>query len=92
MEDTESNKPEKICKCGPVQAAVWSDSRIIDDTLVEVHSIKISKSYKDGEQWKYTNTFNIEDLPKISIAAMEIYRFFRIQISELDNIQSNSKS
>lgn len=82
MEEKINKNPIKVFTCGPVKAAIWSDSRIIDDTLVEVHSIKIDRSYKDGDQWKHTDSFNIEDLPKVALVAMEAYRHVRLRTFE----------
>ena len=81
MKNVVTKKPVKVFNCGPVKAAIWSDSRIVNDVMVEVHSIKIDKSYKDGDEWKNTNTFNAEDLPKVSLMAMEVYKFLRIKVS-----------
>ena len=80
MEKTTNKNPIKVFSCGPVKAAIWSDSRIVNDTLVEMHSIKIDRSYKDEDGgWKSTNTFNVEDLPKVGIVAMEAYKFLRMR-------------
>jgi len=86
MEDTAKNNPIKVFSCGRIKAAIWSDSKIVNDTLVEVHPIKIDKSYyKDGEGPKYTTTFSAEDLPKVAILAMESYKFLRVRESEQNN-------
>lgn len=85
MEETANKNPIKVFSCGPVKAAIWSDSRIINDALVEVHSIKIDRSYKDGDEWKHTNTFNTEDLPKVAMVATEAYKFLRVRSSGQDD-------
>ena len=85
MENTVKKNPIKVFSCGAVKAAVWCDSKIIDYNMVDLHSIKIDKSYKDGDEWKNTNTFNAEDLPKVSVVAMEVYKFLRIKVSENNN-------
>lgn len=87
MENTVEKNPIKVFRCGHVKAAIWSNSRIIDDTLTEVHSIKIDRSYKDkdSDEWKNTNTFNTEDLPKVTVVAMEAYKFIRLKTNGGDN-------
>ena len=87
MENTVEKNPIKVFRCGHVKAAIWSNSRIIDDTLTEVHSIKIDRSYKDkdSDEWKNTNTFNTEDLPKVTLVAMEAYKFIRLKTNGMDN-------
>lgn len=84
MEETVKKNPIKVFRCGPVKAAIWFNSRITDDTLVEVHAIKIDRSYKDrdSDEWKSTNIFNAEDLPKVATVAMEAYKAIRVQESE----------
>lgn len=84
MEKKTEKSPAKVFSCGPVKAAIWSGSRIVNDTLVEMHSIRIDKSYKDKEtgQWNSTHTFNAEDLPKVATVATEAYRFLRMRSFE----------
>lgn len=90
MENTVTKKPIKVFSCGSVRAAIWLDSRIIDDAMVEIHSIKIDKSYKDSDsnEWKHTNIFNVEDMPKVAVLAMEVYKILRVKTSE-NNIVSD---
>lgn len=96
MENTVKKSPLNVFNCGPIKAAIWSDSRIVNGSLVDIPSIRIDKSYKDNgsDEWKYTNTFNVEDLPKVSVLAMEVYKFLRVKtsknnnLSEQDNIQN----
>jgi hypothetical protein len=92
MENTVKKSPLNVFKCGPIRVAIWLDSRIIDDAVVEIHSIRIDKSYKDkdGNEWKYTNTFNVEDLPKVAVLAMEVYKFLRVKTSENNNVSEQN--
>lgn len=92
MENVVKKNPIKVFSCGAVKAAIWLGSRIIDDDLIEIHYIKIDKSYKDKDssEWKYTNTFNAEDLPKVSVVAMEVYKFLRIKVSENNNLSEQN--
>jgi hypothetical protein len=79
----ESNKkpPHEVLACGAVSVAAWVENRIIDNEVVEVHSIKFDRSYKDKDdgQWKHTDTFNTEDLPKVAMVAMELYKRLRLR-------------
>jgi hypothetical protein len=85
MENTIKKKPIKVFQCGSVKAAIWVDSKVLNNAMVELHSIKFNRCYKEDEEWKYTNTFNAEDLPKLSVVAMEAYKFIRLQSSEQNN-------
>lgn len=77
--------PIKTFRCGAITAAVWLESKVIDQALVEMHSIKITKSYKDGEEWKYTHSLSVEDLPKVALVANEAYKFIRLRVSDKDS-------
>jgi hypothetical protein len=92
MENTVKKNPIKVFSCGVVKAAIWSDPRIVNDTMAEIHSIRIDKSYKDSDsnEWKYTNTFNAEDLPKVAVLAMEVYKFLRVKVSENNNVSEQN--
>ena len=46
------------------------------------YSITIDKAYKDGEEWKHTNSFAAEDLPKVALVAIEAYRYLRLRSSD----------
>jgi len=86
MDETIKKNPVKVFRCGPVRAAIWSDSRVMDNSLVELHSVKITRSYKDKDngEWKHTPAFNAEDLPKVALVAMEAYKFIRLRSPEPD--------
>lgn len=85
MEDDTKRKPCRVLRCGAVQAAVWVDSRVVNDKLVESHSVRIERTYRSGETWAYTNSFNAEDLPKVFVVAMEAYKFIRLKASGNDD-------
>jgi len=82
MQEEMRNKPSKVFRCGAVQAAIWTNQRVMDDAVVEVHSIRIDKSYREGDQWKRTTSLAAEDLPKVSVVAMASYRHLRLRSSE----------
>lgn len=81
------NKPEKRIRCGAISASIWVDRKTVEGRDVEYHSISITKSYKDGDQWKHTNSFNTEDLPKVALVATEAYKHIRLQFSESIDVE-----
>lgn len=87
MEKTAKKKPNKVFSCGPVKAAIWLNCLEKNGTLVEIHSIRINKSYKDKEndEWKTTGSLSAEDLPKVAVVAMEAYKYIRMRSSEEDS-------
>lgn len=49
-----STKPVKKFRCGNVTVAVWKNE--------EFHSVTLQKSYKDGEEWKNTDSLSSGDI------------------------------
>jgi len=72
------SKPEKRLKCGPITASIWSDGKTMQGEIVKFYSININKAYKDGDTWKHTTSFAVEDLPKVALVANEAYRYLRL--------------
>ena len=79
------SEPVKKFLCGSVTASVWSNPKIVDEEMVEIPSIRINKSYKDGEEWKYTHSFTVEDLPKVAMVANEVYKYLRLRTFEVED-------
>ena len=72
-------KPEKKFNCGPVAASIWAKTKKVEGDTVKFYSVTITKAYKEGEDWKYTNSFDIEDMPKIALVANEAYKYIRLK-------------
>ena len=72
-------KPERKFSCGSITASLWTRTKVVNGETLTFHSLAINKAYKDGEDWKYTNSFNIEDLPKVALVANEAYRHVRLR-------------
>jgi hypothetical protein len=81
-ENDVKTRPLRVIRCGAVAAAIWVDHRVINDAVVKVHSIRITKNYRQGDEWKRTTTFATEDLPKMAVVAMEAYKFLRLRSEE----------
>ena len=85
MADQVKSRPIKVFHCGAVKAAIGVDDRRVDNTVVQIHSIQITKSYKDGDDWRHTSTLAVDDLPKAVTVLTEAYRFIRVWSEEPDN-------
>jgi len=92
MENQIKRNPIKVFTFGALKAAVWADSRVVNNSIVEMHSVKIDRTYKDKEsnEWKHTDTFHAEDLPKLAVLATEVYKWLRLRSFEPESEQ-NSK-
>ena len=76
------NKPEKKFHCGSVSASIWTNTKTVHGETVKFHSVTINKTFKEGDEWKYTNSFNIEDLPKVALVANEAYKYIRLKSTD----------
>jgi hypothetical protein len=77
-------KPEKKFKCGSVSASIWANTKTTHGETVKFKSATINKAFKDGDEWKYTDSFNIEDLPKVVLVATEAYKYIRLKSTDSD--------
>ena len=72
-------KPEKKFNCGSISASIWANSKVVNGETVKLYSVTINKAFKEGDEWKHTNSFNIEDLPKVALVATEAYKYVRLR-------------
>ncbi len=57
-----NNKPVHEVRLGRVKAAVWENS-----TSNGVrHNVTVQRIYRDGEQWKTSDSFGRDDLPLVA--------------------------
>ena len=84
--------PIKKLGCGPVNVAVWLNTTKKDNEIVGYYSSKFTKSYKDNNtsEWKHTDSFGLEDLPKLALLANEIYKEFRCRSYEVGERENQS--
>ena len=73
------NKPEKNFRCGSICASIWANVRDVEGQTVSFYSVRIDKAFKDGDVWKHTSTFSVDDLPKVALVANEAYRFIALK-------------
>ncbi len=75
-------KPEKKFSCGSISASIWANTKVVNSETVKFYSVTINKAYKEGDEWIYTNSFNIEDLPKVALVANEANKYIRLYSPE----------
>lgn len=51
------SKPVKVIRIGPLSVSIWE--RLHEDTTF--YTVSCSRSYKDQEEWKYSDSFNRDD-------------------------------
>lgn len=77
-------QPEKKFNCGPISASIWVKTKIVEGDTLKLYSVTINKAYKEDEDWKHTNSFNIEDLPNVALVANEAYKYIRLTSTNSD--------
>mgnify|MGYP001618752138 CR=1 FL=1 len=60
-----ASKPVHKIRIGNVQAAVWAN----DGTNGPWHNVTFSRSFKQGDEWKSSSSFNRDDLLVLSKVA-----------------------
>ncbi|MDF1816416.1 MAG: hypothetical protein P1V20_29720 [Verrucomicrobiales bacterium] len=69
-------RPETSFRAGGVKATVWSNQTKDGNTYF---SVSLSRSYKDGDEWKETNTYYRDDLPKIEMVSRKAFEFIHME-------------
>lgn len=84
MENTEKKPPVKVFRSGPVKAAVWLRTVTRDGVDTQIHSVKISKSYRNKESGKWENTQHLflSDLPRAAMLMAEVWRHYGVSTHE----------
>jgi hypothetical protein len=60
-----ANAPVHEVRMGSIKAAIWAN----DTKNGSRHSVKITRLYKDGDDWRTADTFGRDDLPLVEKAA-----------------------
>ena len=75
-------KPEKKFSCGPISASIWANTKTVTGETVKFYSVTINKAFKEDEEWKHTNSFDVEDLPKVVLVANEVYKYIKLKSTD----------
>jgi len=73
-------KPIFSVRVGAIQFAIFEN----ETAKGPMRSVTINKSYKDGETWKTTQSFKVQDMPLIELGLKEIMRFQYLKNDEED--------
>ena len=66
-------KPEKIIRAGAVRASIWKNTS--KNGQDEYYSIVLERRYKDGDEWKSTNRYGANDLPKAQLVLAKSFEY-----------------
>jgi hypothetical protein len=69
------NRPVHVVRFGTVKAAVWRNMVDMGNASRPMYNVTVSRSYKDGEEWKDSSSFGPEDLLPLAKALDEAHTF-----------------
>ena len=62
-------KPINEIRVGNIKAATWQNK--VGDSVR--HNVTFTRIYKDGDQWKTSDSFGRDELPRLILAAQKAY-------------------
>ena len=69
-------KPEKTFEKGSCRAAIFYNEVEKDGKELRIPKVVVTRNYMDNDnEWKTTNSFNINDLPKLIMVATKAYDY-----------------
>lgn len=63
-------KPEKVIRFGAISASVFVNEIDTGSGKKTVRNVKLQRRYRQGNEWKTSNSFTLADLPT-AIAVLE---------------------
>lgn len=68
-QNTDHKRPEQSLRYGPVEAAIWRNHGENGDFL----NTTFTRHYRQGDDWKQTDSFREQDLPTLSKLAADAH-------------------
>jgi len=65
--------PIKVIKAGSIQVAIFKNTFEKDGKPFDTFSVSATKTYKSGEEFKTTTSFNPNELPKVMLLLQKAY-------------------
>ena len=75
--------PIMVYRAGGVRASIFQNEVERNGQSTPVPSVRIQRSYKASDnEWKTTDSFRINDLPKVALVASKAYEFLALTEAE----------
>ena len=81
-------RPVHEIRMGRVRAAIWQNRT---ENGIR-HNVTVSRLYKDGDDWKDSNSFGRDDLPLVARVCDQAHNWIFAQSSEKPNGNGHSDS
>ena len=83
MTQQTNTAPIKVIRAGTVSASVWKDEVDKNGTTVVRYSIRVQKRFRqDDGEWKNTDYFFPEELPKLQMVTAKAFEYVTLKESE----------
>jgi len=66
MANTKGGGPETAFRLGNVSATIWSNTSQTDSNR-EFRTVQVEQRYKDGDEWKSSNRFTLDQLLRLRV-------------------------
>lgn len=73
--DKAANRPVHTIRYGAARAAIWRNMIDAGNASRPVYNVTFSRSYKDGDQWKESASFGLDDLLVLGKAANDAHTY-----------------
>jgi hypothetical protein len=70
-----ANRPVHTIRYGAVRAAIWRNLVDNGNASRPMYNVTFSRSYKDGDRWKTSASFGLDDLLVLSKTANDAHSF-----------------
>ncbi len=79
--ESKQNTPERKLAAGGIQATNWKNTgKSKTGSEMEFFSVQLDRRYKDkSDQWKSTNSFGVNDLPKAQLLLSKAYEYLTVK-------------
>lgn len=83
---SKTNRPIKTIKAGNVRAAIWANQG--NDESRTFHTVTVTRSFKDGDEWRESTSFGRDDLPKLELVTRKAFEFIHLKAESRDGGES----
>ncbi len=70
-----NNKPVQVYRSGPVSASVFQNQAKSDGGATTFYKVALSRTYKDGDEFKTTTSLGRDDLPAASLLLQQAWQY-----------------
>ncbi len=74
-QQSESNRPAMTFRYGAIKCTVWKNQT----RNGPMYNTSVTRSYKDGENWRDSSSFGSEDLPTVAKAFLDAHTWVQEQ-------------